>query len=257
MKIAVLGIGLMGKPMVENLVAAGHELHIWNRSQHKAEALNTIATCHKLPNEAAAHAEVLITMLYDGAITSEVLIASKVMQDCPANCLVINMGSVEPERDRALAKTAISLGKRYLDAPVSGGVKGAETASLSIFVGGNPEDMDFALPIFQALGRPHYLGLHGAGQSAKLANQLIVAITIGAVAEAFQLARLAGCDLSALHKALQGGFADSRILVEHGERMIKGDYTPGGRSRSQLKDIHNAQHMATHPISSSLENKYK
>lgn len=262
MKVAVLGIGLMGKPMVKHLAAAGHELHIWNRSPEKARLLADLATAHESPLDAVASAEVVITMLYDGLVTSEVLIEQKVMQSCPVGCLLINMGSVEPERDKGLAKIAESEGKRYLDAPVSGGVKGAEDASLSIFVGGSRDDMNSASSVLEALGNPNYMGPNGAGQSAKLANQLIVAITIGAVAEAFKLAESAGCDLAVLQKALQGGFADSRILIQHGERMVKGDYVPGGRSRSQLKDIHNAQHLAADsnldlPLASTVEASFR
>ncbi len=262
MKVAVLGIGLMGKPMVKHLAAAGHELHIWNRSPEKAKLLADLATAHESPIEAVANAEVVITMLYDGLVTSEVLIEQKVMQSCPVGCLLINMGSVEPERDKGLAKIAESEGKRYLDAPVSGGVKGAEDASLSIFVGGSRDDMNSASSVLEALGNPNYMGPNGAGQSAKLANQLIVAITIGAVAEAFKLAESAGCDLAVLQKALQGGFADSRILIQHGERMVKGDYVPGGRSRSQLKDIHNAQHLAADsnldlPLANTVETSFR
>ena len=244
MKIAFLGTGLMGTPMVRNLATAGHDLSIWNRSPEKAAKLRDIAHVHRDPVEAVANAEIVIAMLYDGPVTSAVLEDGGVIEAAPANCLFIDMGSVEPERDRQLATLATSKGMRFLDAPVSGGVKGAEDATLTIFVGGAAEDMEFARPALEAMGRPNLIGPLGAGQSAKLANQLIVAITIGAVAEAFKLAESAGCDASVLRQALQGGFADSRILELHGERMVKRDFVPGGRSRSQLKDIHNALAVA-------------
>ncbi len=262
MKVALLGIGLMGTPMAKNLAAAGHELHIWNRSAEKATALASLATAHSTATDAVKDAEITICMLFDGIVTSELLIDQQVMQACKADSLLINMGSVEPERDRGLADKAKAEGKRYLDAPVSGGVKGAEDATLSIFVGGEMADMQFAMQVFNALGNPNYMGPNGAGQSAKLANQLIVAITIGAVAEAFKLAESAGCDLAVLQKALQGGFADSRILIQHGERMVKGDFEPGGRSRSQLKDIRNAQQVAAAnnldlPLANTVESGFQ
>lgn len=244
MKVALLGVGLMGLPMVKNLAQAGHQLHIWNRSPKKIASLSNIATIYDAPTTAVSDADICICMLADGQVTTDVLVKQKTLESCKANCLIINMGSVEPERDKGLANMAVEQGKRYLDAPVSGGVKGAEEASLSIFVGGNPSDMNDAMPVFNALGHAHHLGAIGTGQSAKLANQLIVAITIGGVAEAFKLAEAEGCDLATLHKALQGGFADSRILIQHGERMIKGDYTPGARSTTQLKDINNARRAA-------------
>lgn len=133
---------------------------------------------------------------------------------------------------------------RYLDAPVSGGVTGAEAGTLAILVGGDAADFNAAVAVFRPLGRATHLGPSGAGQVAKLANQLIVATTIGAVAEAFRLAESAGCDAGALRSALMGGFADSRILDLHGARMVEGNFVPGGRSAAQLKDLDNAMAVA-------------
>ena len=244
MIIALLGTGLMGAPMTRCLQAAGHELHVWNRSSEKAEALADIATVHRSPNDAVKQAEVVISMLADGVITRLVLDQQGVINDAPEQAIFINMGSVEPECDIELAKIAMEQNKRYLDAPVSGGVKGAEEASLTIFVGGSAEDLEAARPALEAMGRPNLIGQTGAGQTAKLANQLIVAITIGAVSEAFKLAESSGCDLAVLQQALQGGFADSTILKQHGLRMVNRDFEPGGRSQSQLKDIRNALALA-------------
>jgi len=239
MRVAFLGTGLMGAPMVRNLAAAGHEPHIWNRSRDKAEALADVATVHATPTDAAAAAEITIAMLVDGPVTSAVLLDQGVIDAMPDGGLLIDMASVEPERDRALAATAAARGKRFLDAPVSGGVKGAAEATLTIFVGGDAADLEDARPVLAALGRPNLIGPSGAGQVAKLANQLIVAVTIGAVAEAFKLAESAGCDPAVLRDALRGGFADSRILELHGERMVTRDFVPGGRSVTQLKDLRN------------------
>lgn len=244
MKVAFLGTGLMGTPMVKNLAAAGHGLHLWNRTPEKAALLADLATVHETPAAAAAQAEIVISMLTESTVTTAILQDGGVIEAAPDNALIIDMGSVEPECDQRLAALAAAHGKRYLDAPVSGGVAGAEAATLTIFVGGREEDMARAMPLFEALGRPNLIGPLGAGQTAKLANQLIVAITIGAVAEAFKLAESAGCDAAVLRDALRGGFADSRILDLHGGRMVRRDFIPGGRAWSQLKDIRNALALA-------------
>jgi 2-hydroxy-3-oxopropionate reductase len=262
MKVALLGTGLMGAPMARNLAAAGHELDIWNRSYDKALRLADCATVHRHPRDAVAAAEVVIAMLFDGPVTSSVLVDQGVLEAAPRDALFIDMGSVEPDRDRELARAANALGKRYLDAPVSGGVKGAEAGDLSIFVGGSAADLEYARPVLEVLGRPTLIGPLGAGQSAKLANQLIVAITIGAVAEAFKMAESAGCDPATLRQALRGGFADSRILEQHGLRMVERDFEPGGRSRSQLKDIHNAlavaaEHGLELPLADTVERSFR
>ena len=232
--IAFLGIGLMGEPMVRNLAKARFELHVWNRSIAKAELLSSIATVHSNPCDAVKKADIVISMLSDGPVTTDVLLNQKVIERAPVNCLFINMASTEPKCDIALADIAKSFDKHFIDAPVSGGVKGAEEATLTIFVGGNQDDLEQANSIFDALGKATLIGHHGAGQTAKLANQLIVGITIGAVAEAFKIAESGGCDPAVLRQALRGGFADSRILELHGERMVTGNYEPGGKSSTQL-----------------------
>lgn len=262
MRIGFLGTGLMGTPMVRNLCKAGFELHIWNRTPDKAQLLSDIAQVHSTPADAAAEVDIVIAMLYDGPVTSAVLIDNGVIDAMKQGSLILNMGSIEPGRDRQLAAQAQARGLRYLGAPVSGGVKGAEDATLTIFVGGKESDMQSAQPVFNALGKPHLIGPDGAGQSAKLANQLIVAITIGAVAEAFKLAESAGCDPAILRQALRGGFADSRILDLHGERMVQRNFIPGGRSASQLKDIHNALSVADAaglklPLSNNVEQNFR
>jgi len=262
MKVAFLGTGLMGAPMVRNLANAGHELHIWNRSYEKAAQLSEFAQVYKSSVDAVSNVEIVITMLSDGPVTTSVLQSQGVIEAAPEKTLFIDMGSVEPDCDQRLARLAKTQGKRFLDAPVSGGVKGAEAATLTIFVGGEAADMKDALPVFEALGRPNLIGPIGAGQTAKLANQLIVAITIGAVAEAFKLAESAGCDSAILRQALRGGFADSRILDLHGERMVNRNFVPGGRAKSQLKDVHNALSLAAAsglelPLAKSVECSFR
>ena len=262
MNIAFLGTGLMGTPMVRRLVDAGHELHLWNRSAEKAEQLSDIATVYHSANDAVKQAEIVICMLADGPVTRLVLDEQGVISAAPENCLFINMGSVEPDCDIELAKLAASQNKRYLDAPVSGGVKGAEEASLTILVGGKADDMETARSVLEAMGRPNLIGPQGTGQTAKLANQLIVGITIGAVSEAFKLAESAGCDIAVLQQALQGGFADSKILQLHGHRMVERDFEPGALTQTQLKDLRNAQALAKQseldlPLSTTVEEGFR
>jgi 2-hydroxy-3-oxopropionate reductase len=240
MKIAFLGTGLMGAPMIRRLVAGGHDLRIWNRTADRARGLADIARLFATPAEAAAESEVVIAMLLDGPATRAVLSGGGVIAALHPGATIINMGSVEPESDMALADAARERGIAYLDAPVSGGVTGAEAGTLAILVGGNAEDFAQALPVLNCLGRPTLIGPSGSGQAAKLANQVIVGGTIAAVAEAFRLAEAAGCDLALLREALRGGFADSRILDLHGKRMVEGNFAPGGRASVQLKDLDNA-----------------
>ncbi|MEY8099364.1 NAD(P)-dependent oxidoreductase [Falsihalocynthiibacter sp. S25ZX9] len=242
MKIAFLGTGLMGAPMARHL-AAVHDVTVWNRSEHKAKALGDVCNVRATPQEAVKGAECVISMLLDGPATRAVL-DNLTMHAAAKGGLIIDMGSVDPDTDRALARQSESIGLAYLDAPVSGGVTGAEAASLAILVGGSKASFLRATPVFNLLGRATHLGEVGAGQVAKLANQLIVATTIGAVAEAMRLAEAGGCDKAALRDALRGGFADSRILDLHGARMVEGNFTPGGRSVAQLKDLNNAMTLA-------------
>ena len=244
MRIAFLGTGLMGQPMARRLIEAGHELSVWNRSRERAAPLAGAARLCETPRDAADGAEIVIAMLLDGAATRSVILDHGVLDAVASGGIVIDMGSVDPGTDRMLAEEAGRRGLHYLDAPVSGGVVGAEAGTLSIFLGGDAGVAERAAPVLKAMGRPHHLGPSGAGQIAKLANQVIVATTIGAVAEGLRLAEAGGCDIATLRQALMGGFADSRILDLHGARMVAGNYTPGGRSVAQLKDLDNAAAQA-------------
>jgi 2-hydroxy-3-oxopropionate reductase len=235
-RIAFLGIGLMGAPMAERLVKAGHDLVLWNRTRAKAEAIAG-ARVAATPGAAARDADVLITMLETGPVVEAVLFgengAAVVLK---RGALVIDMSSSPPPLARDHAERFAAHGIGYLDAPVSGGVVGARAGTLAIMAGGSPADFARANGIFEALGRPTLVGPAGSGQLAKCCNQAIVAITIGAVAEALLLAAASGADPAAVREALLGGFADSRILQLHGRRMIERDFLPGGRARVQLKD---------------------
>jgi 2-hydroxy-3-oxopropionate reductase len=235
-RIAFLGVGLMGAPMAARLVTAGRDVTVWNRTRAKAESIigAHIATT---PAEAAADADVLITMLETGPVVETVLFGENgAAASLKHGALVIDMSSSPPPLARDHAQRFAARGIGYLDAPVSGGVVGAAAGTLAIMAGGNPTDFARAKPIFELLGRPTLVGPAGSGQLAKCCNQAIVAITIGAVAEALLLAAASGADPAAVREALLGGFADSRILQLHGKRMIERDFIPGGRARVQLKD---------------------
>jgi 2-hydroxy-3-oxopropionate reductase len=236
--IAVLGTGLMGAPMAANLLGAGHRVTVWNRTAEKTAPLVAAgAVAASSPARAVAGADAVITMLESGPVVAEVLFDAGAAGALVTDALVIDMSSIPPTLARDHAARIEALGARHLDAPVSGGTVGAEAGSLAIMAGGRREDFDRAAEIFAPLGRATHVGPHGAGQLAKLANQIIVGVTIGAVAEALLLAAAGGADPAAVREALRGGFADSRILELHGQRMIDRSFLPGGRSAIQLKDL--------------------
>ena len=243
-RIAVLGIGMMGFPMARRLCEAGCEVSVWNRSRAKAERLQPFgATVADTPAEAVAQADVVITLLEHGGVVQDVLFEQGAAQGLKAGALVVDMSSIQPRQAREHAQRLASLGARHLDAPVSGGTVGAEQGTLAIMAGGSEADFAQALPVFELLGKAVHVGPHGAGQLAKLANQMIVGITIGAVAEALLLCEKGGADMARVKQAISGGFADSRILQLHGQRMVERDFAPRGRMAVQLKDMRNA--MAT------------
>jgi 2-hydroxy-3-oxopropionate reductase len=239
-KIAFIGIGLMGLPMAKHLLAAGHQVVVWNRTPAKAAALTDHGgVVAKTPEQAVQDADLIITMLSDGAVVDAILQAPELQAALQQGSLWVDMSSTQPVQARAQSARLEKLGIAHLDAPVSGGTKGAEAASLAIMVGGQEETFLAALPILSIMGRPVHVGPSGSGQLAKLANQAIVAVTIGAVAEAMLLRDKGGADPAAVRDALRGGFADSTILQQHGTRMTTGNFAPGGLSKLQLKDLNN------------------
>lgn len=244
LRIALLGCGLMGFPMAQRLIDAGHDVHVWNRTRAKAEPLAALgATVHDSPRQACQPAQIVISMLENGSIVGEVLFGMGEEQAAAGmapGTLVIDMASIQPREARDHAARLSERGIRHLDAPVSGGTVGAQAGTLAIMVGGKPEDFEAALPVFAALGRATHVGPHGAGQLAKLANQMIVGITIGAVAEALLLCAKGGADPAKVREAITGGFADSRILQLHGQRMVERDFAARGKMTVQLKDMRNA-----------------
>ncbi|GIT92326.1 dehydrogenase [Jannaschia pagri] len=235
-KLTLLGTGLMGAPMARNLIAAGHDVTVWNRSLDKARAIEG-ATVAETPADAVAGAPLVISMLSDGP-TSD-LVQTAAMEAFAKGAIWVEMGSIKPAEARAHAERFATRGIGYVDAPVSGGTKGAETATLAIMAGGDVAAFAAVEGTLQALGRPVHVGPVGAGQLSKLANQAIVACTIGAVAEAMLLLEAGGADPAAVRDALKGGFADSTILQQHGARMTERNFVPGGLTKFQIKDLDN------------------
>jgi 2-hydroxy-3-oxopropionate reductase len=245
--IGFVGLGLMGKPMALNLHKAGARLVINNRSQDVVRDLAVLGmTPAPTPAAACEGAEAVIVMLPDTQAVETVLLGDDgVVSGLEAGLLVIDMGTTKVTSTRRFAKAVTEAGGDYIDAPVSGGTIGAESGELTIMAGGSAPAMARAMPIFEVLGkRTTHVGEVGAGQVAKAANQVIVGLNIGAVAEALTLARNAGVDPAKVREALKGGFADSRILEVHGQRMVDGDFRPGGRSVTQRKDLFQALELA-------------
>ncbi len=237
-RIAFLGIGLMGKPMVLRLLSAGYPVSTWNRSAHKSAALAPFGAKHTEDLAGAVKdAEIIVTMLEDGTIVQSVL--SQIVDQIKKEALVIDMSSTAQSEALTMHVLVNERGNRFIDAPVSGGVVGAERGELAIMVGGVDEDYQRAQPILQCLGRPTLVGGPGCGQLAKLCNQLIVGGTLGIVAEALLLAQAGGADPAAVRDAIRGGFAESRILEVHGKRMLDRNFMPGGQVKSQFKDMAN------------------
>lgn len=245
--VGVIGLGLMGKPMARNLKTAGATVVVHNRSRGPVEELaaeGMIAA--DSPADVAGKADIVIVMVSDTpAVTAVAEGPGGLLPAFRPGTLIIDMGTTEVPETRRLAALAEARGGRWLDAPVSGGQVGAVQGTLTIMAGGAEADFRRAEPVFAALGqRMTLVGPVGAGQIAKAANQLIVGLTIGAVSEALALAKAAGADPARVRQALEGGFAWSRIMELHGQRMISGDFTPGGKVRTQLKDLTQAEALA-------------
>jgi 2-hydroxy-3-oxopropionate reductase len=240
-KIAFFGTGLMGAPMCHCLLRTGFNLTVWNRSSEKARGLESSgATVVGTPVDAVRDAEILITMLKDGPVVEEVVFGMGVAEALRPGAIHIDMSSIGLDEAVEHGRRHAERGIGYLDAPVSGGTKGATSGELAIMVGGDADTFQSMIPVFEVMGHPTHVGPVGCGQLTKLANQVIVAITIGAVSEALILANAGGADRGSVRDALQGGFASSRILSEHGLRMVERNFEPGGPAKFQVKDLVNA-----------------
>lgn len=246
--------------MAANLLKAGFQVTAWNRTTAKAEALLELgAQVAAAPSE-AAKANILFTMLEAGPQVAAVLGAA--LDSIAPGTLVIDMSSTRQSEAQELHAKLALRGIAFIDAPVSGGVLGAEAATLAIMAGGSAEDFARAEPVLAAMGRPTLVGPAGCGQLAKLCNQLIVGATLDIVAEALLLAQAGGADPAAVRQAIRGGFAESRILEVHGQRMLDRNFIPGGQIKSQTKDMENVLIAAsaagiTLPVAALVSEHYR
>jgi 2-hydroxy-3-oxopropionate reductase len=239
MKLGFIGIGIMGAPMAGHLLDAGHEVAVNDINPIPQELLDKGAQVMSSAKEAAEKGDVIIVMVPDTPDVETVLFgANGVADGLSAGKIVIDMSSISPVETKQFAEKINALGCKYLDAPVSGGEVGAKAGTLTIMVGGDPETFDKAKPLFELMGQNITLvGGNGDGQTCKVANQIIVALTIEAVGEALLFASKAGADPAKVREALMGGFASSKILEIHGERMIKRSFDPGFRIELHQKDL--------------------
>jgi len=237
--VGFIGLGIMGKPMALNLIKGGHTLYLMSRSGVPQELTAAGGTACASAKEVAQKADVIITMVPDTPDVEKVLFgAGGVAEGLSKGKVVVDMSSISPIETKAFAKRVNELGCEYVDAPVSGGEVGAKNAALTIMVGANPGAFEQVKPLFELMGKNITLvGGNGDGQTTKVANQIIVALNIEAVSEALVFASKAGADPAKVRQALMGGFAASRILEVHGERMIKRTFDPGFRIELHQKDL--------------------
>ena len=261
-KIGFIGTGLMGFPMAKNLLKSGFNLKVYNRSINKAQPLAEFgAKISKNVGDVVKDNDFIITMLTDDAAVDSIMNSLDFLDNLKSGSTVIDMSSVKPTTAKKYENILKLKNINYLDAPVSGGTIGAEEGSLAIMVGGEQSVFDNSKDILKIMGNPTLVGLSGSGQVSKLANQIVVGITIGAVAEAITLCEKAGTDPVKLIKALTGGWADSKILQTHGKRMINKDFSPKGKTLTQLKDMNNILECANSyntnlPISKLIKEMY-
>ncbi len=242
-QIAFLGIGLMGKPMAARLLRAGYRLTAWNRTASRLEPLCALgAHAAATPAAAVRQADLVLTMLEDGAAVGQVI--DLALPALRPGALLIDMSSTRQSEAQEFAARLRAHSVAFIDAPVSGGVGGAEAGTLAIMAGGSDADFSRAKPLFDCLGHATLVGPVGCGQLAKLCNQLIVGGTLNIVAEALLLAQAGGADPAAVRAAIRGGFAESRILEVHGQRMLERNFVPGGRVKLQYKDLDNVLRAA-------------
>lgn len=239
MKVGFVGLGIMGTPMAGHLIDAGHELYLHDIKPVAAELTGKGGIACTSGTEVARNAEVVVIMVPDTPHVGAALFSEDgIATGLTPGKIVVDMSSISPVETKSFAARINALGCDYLDAPVSGGEVGAKAASLTIMVGGPSRAFETVKPLFETMGRNITLvGGNGDGQTTKVANQIIVALTIEAVGEALLLAAKAGADPAKVRQALMGGFANSRILEVHGERMVKRNFDPGFRIELHQKDL--------------------
>ena len=261
--IGFIGTGLMGFPMAKNLLKSGYKLKAFNRTQNKAEKLKEFgAEVSTSIKDAIKNSDIIITMLTDDVAVEKVMSSKEFIKNITPQTTVIDMSSINPVLSKKYSEILKERNINYLDAPVSGGTIGAEEATLAIMVGGDEETFKNCYELLKKMGNPTLVGPVSSGQISKLANQIIVGVTIGAVAEAITLCEKSGTNPNKMIEALSGGWADSKILQTHGKRMIDKDFTPKGKTTTQLKDMTNivnaGKAVETHlPISSLIKEMYK
>ncbi len=246
-KLGFIGLGIMGKPMAGHLLAAGHTVHVYDLfSEPVKELAAKGAVACSSSKEIAQKSDIIFIMVQDTPDVEAVLFGKDgVAEGVRSGSTVVDMSSISPIGTKEFAKKLGAMGVKMLDAPVSGGQVGAENATLSIMVGGQPEVFEQIKPYFEIMGKNIVLiGGNGDGQTCKVANQIVVALTIEAVGEALLFASKAGADPRKVREALLGGFAQSRILELHGERMIRRNFSPGFRIRLHQKDLNLALQVA-------------
>ncbi|GAB3628501.1 tartronate semialdehyde reductase [Pandoraea terrae] len=245
-QVGFIGLGIMGAPMAKHLQNGGHKLFLYERRTPPQDLIDGQATCCTSAKEVAKRADIIFVMVPDTPDVGTVLFGEDgLAEGLTAGKIVVDMSSISPIETKEYAKKIKALGCEYLDAPVSGGEVGAKAASLTIMVGGTQEAFNDVKPLFELMGKNITLvGDSGAGQTCKVANQIIVALTIEAVGEALLFASKAGADPARVREALMGGFASSRILEVHGERMVKRNFEPGFRIALHQKDLNLALQSA-------------
>ncbi|SMF40109.1 NAD(P)-dependent oxidoreductase [Pseudogulbenkiania subflava] len=240
MKVGYIGLGIMGRPCVLNLLKAGHQVSVWARRRESAEAL-LAAGAHwcDSPVELAAEVELVVTNVSDTADVEAVLLGDNgIAQGAKPGLVCVDMSTISPIGARKIAASLAEKGIDFLDCPVSGGEVGAINGTLTIMVGGKAEALEKARPALQAMGKTiTHIGESGAGQVAKACNQIAVGVGVAAVAEVMKLAKACGVDPAPVREALLGGFAQSRVLDVHGQRMIDDNYAPGFKAKLHLKDM--------------------
>jgi 2-hydroxy-3-oxopropionate reductase len=238
-KIGFIGLGIMGKPMAINLMDAGYSLIVLDSNRAAGDLTHKGAEAFSTCREVAAHSEIVITMLPDSPEVKEVIFGSDgVLEGIKSGTIFVDMSTIAPSTAREVYTALKEKGVEALDAPVSGGQVGAEGGTLSIMCGGSQTAFDEVMPLFQVMGKSAVLiGDAGAGQMTKACNQMIVGMTIQAVAESFTLAKKAGVNLEKMREALLGGFAQSRILDLHGQRIIDRNFDPGFKIKLHRKDM--------------------
>jgi 2-hydroxy-3-oxopropionate reductase len=240
MNIGFIGLGIMGAPMAEHLIQAGHRLHVWARKPHKAEfILNQGATWADSPADLASQVEVLCLNVSDSRdVEALVLGDNGILAGAKPDLIVIDFSTISASTTRRMAELLATKAGHWVDAPVSGGQKGAQTASLTIMVGATPALFERVRPLLAQVGKTlTHVGDVGAGQITKACNQIVVSGTLAAIAEALLLAERAGVDPARVRAALLGGSAHSRMLEIHGARMLSGDFTPGFKAKLHQKDL--------------------